>query len=447
VAAAGVVSLAGYAVGFPLLGRSDGQALGAYAVLFSALYLLYVVVAWLVLRRPAEDRALLWAILGFGLLFRVVLLDTPVLLSSDVYRYLWDGRVQSRGLSPYRYPPAAAELSHLRDPEIHPRINRPEARTVYPPGAQALFALAARVAPDSLRGWRLLILGGEVATAILLLVLLRRLRRPLAGIVIYAWAPLAVVEGVQAGHLEAVMLPTILLALLWRQRGSALRAGAALGAAALVKLYPAVLLLAWRRRGEWRLPLAAGVVIVAGYLCYLPAAGTDVLGFLPRYFGSAEDFNVGLRFFLTEGIGLAGEAARGTVMLGLFALLIAVLLSIGRTAVPGPQGVLDAGMAAAAAYLVLVPTAMHAWYALWILPFVTLRPSVAWLWFTGAVSLSYLKYQPETAIVPLWVRALEYIPLYTLLVWEWWRHPGHEFFLGTPTPSSSTRASGASRPT
>jgi hypothetical protein len=76
-------------------------------------------------------------------------------------------------------------------------------------------------------------------------------------------------------------------------------------------------------------------------------------------------------------------------------------------------------MVAVAAYLVLAPTAMHPWYAVWILPFLTVRPSAAWLWFSGAVALSYLKYAWEPAAFPFWARAVEFLPLYGLLVWEW----------------------------
>ena len=62
------------------------------------------------------------------------------MLSDDVYRYVWDGRVQLEGVHPYRYAPVDPALGTLRDAHVFPRINHPEVPTIYPPLAQSLFA-------------------------------------------------------------------------------------------------------------------------------------------------------------------------------------------------------------------------------------------------------------------------------------------------------------------
>ena len=491
----GLVSLAGYGLGLPLVGGRGLRTLEGYVLRYFALFVLYLGAVVLVLRRPSTDRTVVAAILGFGLLFRLAVLPSPIFLSSDLYRYLWDGRVQRQGLSPYRHPPAADELRGLRDPAIFPNINRPSRPTVYPPGAEIVYALVTTVAPDSIRGWRLFVLACEAVTMGLLVDLLRRMGVPAPAIVVYAWAPLAVFEGVQAGHVDFVMLPLLLLALRWRQAGRLGHAGVALGSATLVKLYPAVLLAAWHRRGDWRLPAAWATTMAAGYLVYLGGVGSGVVGFLPRYFSSAEDFNLGLRLFLTDAIGLVvpdpvrrrlgeivldllrrsgqvdarlsleqllsveearvlrrafdlptgdvgqllllqlgNELIRGVTMVALLAVLALVLLRIGRGRLDGPADVFRASMAAVAAYLLLVPTAMHAWYAVWILPFLTVRRSPAWFWFTGTVPLSYLKYAWDPAGLPLWIRLVEYLPFYGLLLWEWRRGGMAARRGGAPSP-------------
>src|SRR3989442_15346627 len=114
------------------------------------------------------------------------------------------------------------------------------------------------------------------------------------------------------------MLPPLLLALLWRQHGRMARAGAALGVAVLIKLYPAVLVLAWWRRREGKFPTACAAVVAAGYLPYLAGGGAGVLGFLPGDFGRGEGFKGGLPCFGTDAPGPRGDPARAAASLAPF---------------------------------------------------------------------------------------------------------------------------------
>ncbi len=104
-----------------------------------------VLLGGLAARRRGPERAGVVVVLVAGALFRVVLVPTPPVLSDDLYRYLWDGRVQAAGISPYRYAPAAPELAPLRDDLVWPGINRKPVRTIYPPLAQAVFAVTWRL--------------------------------------------------------------------------------------------------------------------------------------------------------------------------------------------------------------------------------------------------------------------------------------------------------------
>jgi alpha-1,6-mannosyltransferase len=426
--ALGTMSAVTYVGGLPAATWLGMTPLAAYPVVFGALFVFYLASAWLVGVRIQPTARALKVVVGFGLLFRVLMLPTPVYLSSDLYRYLWDGRLQLAGVNPYRYAPAAPEVAHLRDGEIHPGINRPAARTIYPPAAQWLFALAAALVPGSIVGWRLLLLLFEVATVAMLVRLLPRLGAPATAVIMYAWSPLVVFEGVQAGHVEIAMVSLVVLALLLRQAGSSALAGAALGFAVLVKLYPAVLLPAWWRRDDWPFPATIAATVGIGYLPYIATLGAGALGFLPEYFASPEDHNIGLRALLTHPFGFTGEESRGVAMALLFAAMAVALVVIGRRAGQDLPSLWRASSLAIGSYLLLVPTAMHPWYVVWIVPFLCVRPSPAWLWFSGAVVLSYVAYVVAPAPFPWWAWLLEYGPLYALLVTAAvrlaWRAPG-----------------------
>jgi hypothetical protein len=415
LAALGIASAVAYAASLPIADRPRMEPMAAHVVIFGVLFVLYVAAMRVAFGPAGRARGALALVLGFGLLFRLLMLPTPIYLSSDVYRYLWDGRVQLAGVNPYRHPPSAPALTDLRDGETHPHINRPWAPTVYPPAAQWLFALSAAVAPNSLTVWRLLLVGLDALAIILLVRLLRRLGAPDTAVLAYAWSPLVIFEGVQAGHVDVAVIPLVLLALGWRQDGLSVRAGIALGLATLVKLYPAVLVLAWWRRGDVRFPVAVAGTIALGYVPYAASLGLGALGFLPEYFASHEDHNIGLRALMTFPFGLTGETPRAVAMAALFATMLAALVTIARTRGAEPEGTWKAAALAAGAYLLLVPTSMHPWYVMWMVPFLAITPSPAWLYFSGAVTLSYLKYVVEPAPFPWWAWVAEYVPLYALL--------------------------------
>jgi len=420
--ALGSLSAALYASILPIAAWLGVEPLAGHPFVFTALFALYLVALWLVLRRLPSTAHTLALILIFGLLFRTLMLTTPVYLSSDIYRYLWDGRVQWAGQNPYRYAPAAIELQSLRDPAIHPFINRPEAVTAYPPGAQWAFALAAGLAPGSVPGWRLVLLVTEFGTLWVLLRLLRGTRVPGTAVLAYAWSPLVVFEGVQAGHVDLLLILFVLLALTLRRGGSSIRAGGLLGIAVLIKVYPALLVGVWWRRHDWRFPAAVGATVTLGYLPYAATLGAGALGFLPSYFlDRREDFNVGLRALLTWGTGLSAEAPRRLAIVLLLGAVAAALVWIGRAHVRGRYDTWQATALAIGVWLVLGPFSVHPWYVLWMVPFLCVTPAPAWLYFSGAVVLSYAEYLVPSARLPWWAWLGEYGPLYALLAAGAWR--------------------------
>ena len=76
----------------------------AYAAIFISSSLLYWVLCRLVLRAEMSKRDLV-AILLLLFVVRLSFLGMEPLGSDDVYRYMWDGRVQTAGINPYRYAP------------------------------------------------------------------------------------------------------------------------------------------------------------------------------------------------------------------------------------------------------------------------------------------------------------------------------------------------------
>jgi hypothetical protein len=335
----------------------------------------------------AWPRGTVWIVVGVAISLRVLLLAAPPILSSDIYRYVWDGRVQAAGINPYRYIPADPALAALRDPIVYPQINRAGyARTIYPPLAEVVFAMTGRLS-DNVTGMRLVMLGFEAIGIICLLRLLPLAGLPSERILFYAWNPLALWSFANDGHVDAIVVGLLGLALLLRARHKDSWAGAALAGAVLVKLFPLVAAPAFLRGGQfWRPALAGLLVIGCGYALY-SSAGLHVFGFLPSY-GQEEG--------LVDGTGLWALAGLATLIAlpASAALIYAAVVVVTFLALAGwilwqPTPANDAqalcrdtGLLAAAAMAATSPH--YHWYFAWLALPAVVAPSRALLWLATA---------------------------------------------------------------
>ena len=255
---------------------------------------------WWTFRQKRFPRSTLVVILIGGALFRFVLVPLdPPRLSTDIYRYIWDGRVQGAGINPYLYLPVDPKLKSLRDDSIYPNINRKTyAHTIYPPVAQIFFFVVTRVT-QTVPGFKAVVVLIDLATMALVVATLRAIGQPAERVIVYAWHPLPIVEFGASGHIDALMICFIAIAVLARVHRKFGVAGVALGAATLVKFIPVILLPAIYRRWGKKLPIAFLITIIVCYLAYLFAAGKGVLGFLPQY-AQEEGLQNGGRYYLLD---------------------------------------------------------------------------------------------------------------------------------------------------
>ncbi len=350
--------------------------------------LIYFPAAWIVSRgQPARSTVVL-ALVGAAA-FRLIAWHPDPYLSNDLYRYIWDGRVQAAGINPYRHVPHDPELVSLRDEKIYGSMNRKEyAPTIYPPGAELAFLAITRIS-ESVGMMRLAMVFFEGITIYLLVRVLRARGEPDQRLLIYAWHPLTIWEFAGNGHVDALMLACLAAAILARLRGRDGWTGAALGAAVLVKLYPVILFPAFYRRWNWRMPVALASVVAGGYAIY-SSVGSRVLGFLPDY-AREEGLENGSRYFLLgvfqrfTGIYPPAVAFKYFAILVLGAIGLAVLW---RRRGRDPDGVASAAILAIAFMMLLSPA--YPWYYSWLVLFLPLLRWTLLYWLTGASFCLYI---------------------------------------------------------
>src|SRR6185312_10330622 len=81
--------------------------------LITGAWLAFLVAAWLLRKVPRRTAVVLILLGGIGL--QAVAVSVPRAYSNDLYRYMWDGRVQAAGIDPYQYVPTATQLTGLRN--------------------------------------------------------------------------------------------------------------------------------------------------------------------------------------------------------------------------------------------------------------------------------------------------------------------------------------------
>ena len=359
---------------------------------------LFVAAVIVVLTRPA-NRATIWVVLGFAVAMRIMPLFAKPFLSSDIYRYVWDGIVQHAHVNPYRYVPGDAALSFLRPghEEIFNNINRRDyARTIYPPVTQMIYWAVTLVSP-TVQAMKLAMFGFECVTVGALVAMLRWMRRSSAEVLLYAWCPLLVWEIAGAGHVDAAVLCFVTLALVARRRDQPVLTGLLLGCAVMTKFYPLVLLPALWKRGDWKMPTAVAAVCAVGYATY-SSAGRLVFGFLGGY-SEEEGINSGARFFLLE----LAQRVRGLEHLSVAAYLVFCAVVMGAicwwcwkfatvgSVIPHPSamkprmdgapGLLVApafvrGATMLAMTMMLLFSPHYPWYIVWLIPFFALAPNL-----------------------------------------------------------------------
>ncbi len=378
-----------------------------------------------------DGRLPLLAVVAGALVLRALALTSWPDLSDDINRYVWEGELLSRGISPFAFAPDHDSLAQIANElgELHSKINHPSVSAAYPPVTQAACALVMALEQQLAVGAVFLMRAFFALCDLLVIwpmaVLLRRAGKPVGLAVAWAWSPLVVAEFAGSGHFDSLGILLLLgaLAILTGKDGSRRLPGQALLAAAILVKYIPVLALpyALRGRGLWKRGLTVLALVVAGFLPVLWLeggtqglfAGLGNYGLRWQSFGLVHPtFAAGFDAVFPQDGGWLDS--RRLVRICLFSLLLLSALWAWRKPVnPVRATGLLLGM-----FLVLSPT-LHPWYVTWVVPFIPFGGSRPWLWLVLTVPLTYTvlpgwKLDGVWELSP-WIRAGIAVPVLLLL--------------------------------
>jgi glycosyl transferase family 87 len=372
-------------------------------VLVAGAWVAFGCAAWLL--RKVTVRLAVGLILAGGIAVQVVALCGPPQNSTDLYRYIWDGRVQAAGIDPYSYAPGAAGVVALRNDFLWSahgpghygwcikntknttdpadslvagcaKLNRPGVPTVYPPVAEGYFFAVQLAAPadDSTTPIQAAAAGLAMLTTVILLFGLRGLGKDPRLAALWAWCPTVALEAGQNGHIDVVAVALTLVALLLLARartdGRTALGGVLLGLAIATKVTPVLVVPAVLRRGWLLISASAVAAISVVYAPHVMAVGRKIIGFFPGYL-TQEGYSNGDGFSVI-GLFVHGKlaTAAAVVILGVIAMAI---IRFGDPDQPWRGGVLMTSAALA------VCTPNFQWYAILLVMLVALDGRPEWL--------------------------------------------------------------------
>jgi Glycosyltransferase family 87 len=375
-------------------------------------WMAFLTAAWLL--RKVPRRASVALILLGGIAIQLAAVSAPPQGSDDLYRYIWDGRVQAAGIDPYAYVPTARQLVGLRDEFLwhpgadhclstayvsaHPAadlvagctlINRPAVPTIYPPVAEAYF-LGVHYLPtadDSTTPIQATTAFVALLTTVLLLFGLGRLGRDVRMAALWSWCPTVALEAGNNAHVDVVAVAITAAALLVlataRTRRKTILGGVLLGLAIATKVTPVLTVPAVLRRRWMTVAIAAGSAFVAVYIPHVLAVGSKVIGFLPGYL-QQEGYTNGTRF------GIIGLVYGGKLAI-LMAVLILAAVAFAVLQFSDPDRPWQGAVVMTAAALA-VTTPRYEWYALLLVVLVALDGRPEWLAFAAG---AYYAAEPD----------------------------------------------------
>lgn len=363
-------------------------------------------------------------LLFIAVAFRLLLFLTPITWTDDHYRYIWDGLCSVHGISPFAFTPDALvkAMPEVFTPALYAKLNSPHFYSVYPPLAQAGFALATWIGQGSVWASTLVLrsvsMAFDMATIVLLGLLLKNDPDRVRKVGLYALNPLVLMEFTVNVHTEVLMIAPCLWAIFLFRRGRLNASAIFLAFSAAAKLWP-MLFLAWLpSRTAWRCSFryisCAVLLFIASWIPFYTPGFVAHFGSSLKLYVSWLEFNgalfEGLRLLLGDGL------VKGTGLLSVITFIgmgvFAITLWKKRHA-DWPEAMLWL----LAIYL-FGAQAVQPWYILPLLAFATLT---GWRWpvlWTLLIVPTYLTYGTVPYTQPYWWIPVEYALLLTYMMWE-----------------------------
>ncbi len=360
----------------------------------TGLFAVFFLASWSIARKdndpetinPEKNRFLLVILVFMALLFRLSILDTLPIFDDDIWRYLWDGLVGSKGINPYAFEPGHPSLIDLR-PSYFDKIGFKHIPTIYPPVAQIFFQWVNFMGGGTLLGMKIGVFIFDVGTIFILWSILAHLKMDPAFLIFYAWNPLVIKEFANSGHMDSLPIFMLSLAVLLFLKNKKIPCYLVLSLSVWSKFFPifiAPILLGVSLAG-WLTLILTGLFF---YLPFLDLPIESIFQGLSTYHQYWR-FNPGPFDLLYYCFNLfSGSITSAKYLLYITLTGLSIFLAIKSAYKNQIQKIYYCFWIIAT--VIITSPVVDPWYVCWVVPFLVIFSSPPWLSFCWLVNLSYL---------------------------------------------------------
>ncbi len=385
-------------------------------------------VGYLILVKNRQTLGFKW-LLAVGLLFRVVSLFSIPALSDDFYRFIWDGRLWAAGINPFAGLPG----EFLENPvleskginkELFNLLNSPTNYTVYPPIAQYINWLAAKLFSGSISNsvylMRSFVIGFDMISLVLIYKILRRYQLQASLLVLYALNPLVIIELAGNLHHEVFMITFLLGFLLFYSANKSIYAAPLLALSVASKLLPLMFLptILLKEKKGWLFMLLFGSTSLLLFYPFIDASFfSGMQHSLTLYYQNFE-FNAGIYYLLRKiGFWIYGYNTIAFIGKALFIVSTVLIFYLSYYSFKNKQSY---SVAFTIIYLafVLLSLILHPWYILLLVaftPFTKFKFPIVWSFF---IFLTYLGYGQFEFLENYYVVTVEFIAVIIAIIYD-----------------------------
>ncbi len=127
-------------IGILLIHLFPNNTIEVYTYVYIITSVIFLILYLFLVKTNITNYQLIFLLL-LSLLLKISFVNTAPIGSDDIYRYIWDGKLQANNFNPYQYVPSDTALNHLHSDILPSKVNFPDLRTIYFPFSEWLFCV------------------------------------------------------------------------------------------------------------------------------------------------------------------------------------------------------------------------------------------------------------------------------------------------------------------